>query len=100
MARAGHAQLERLTACETAPDLDHGQDGGRVRSQQIRRLVEVIIGASFADYVEPRRTAGRSWQDIAEELTADLRMRCRRLGLPEDVQISRETVRRWYMLPR
>ena len=70
-----------------------------MRSQQIRRLVELIIRKRIVDYVDPRRDAKQSWEQISEELTADLQARCRELGFPADVQISRETVRRWYKLP-
>lgn len=59
-----------------------------MRSQQIRKLVERILGVPFARWVQPRRDRGDSWDDISAELSAFL-----------EVKISRETVRRWYTLP-
>jgi len=60
-----------------------------VRSQQIRKLVERILGVAFVDWVGPRRATEppTSWDDISRELSDFL-----------EVQVSRETVRRWYLM--
>lgn len=58
-----------------------------MRSQQIRKLVERILGCTFVAWVEPRRAKGQSWDEIGQELSAFL-----------EVPVSRETVRRWYLL--
>jgi hypothetical protein len=70
-----------------------------MRSQQIRRFVELLLRQRFADYVDERRKAGRSYDDISYEITKELHRLCRELSFPEDVKVSGETVRRWYKLP-
>lgn len=83
------------------------RDGRRVRSQQIRAMAERILALRralealggdpdvddlrFVDWVAPRRATkddGQSWEDISAELSELL-----------GVQVSRETARRWYLLP-
>lgn len=79
-----------------------------MRSQQIRAMAERILAlrravealggdpnvddVRFVDWAEPRRGRsrddGESWDDISAELS-------RLLG----VKVSRETARRWYLLP-
>lgn len=69
-----------------------------MRSQQIRRFVELLLRSPFVPYVDERRAAGRSYDDISFEITARLHEMCRELGLPPDVKVSGETVRKWYLM--
>jgi hypothetical protein len=69
-----------------------------MRSQQIRRFVELLLRAPFKTYVSKRRDQGRSYDDISFEITNELQRLCREMGLPEDIKVSGETVRKWYLL--
>ena len=69
-----------------------------MRSQHIRRFVELLLRMPFDDYVEPRRAAGKSYDDISFELTAWLHDQLTEVGLPADIKVSGETVRRWHQL--
>lgn len=69
-----------------------------MRSQQIRRFVELLLHSKFSAYVGERRDRGQSYDDISYEITGYLRGLCREMGLPEDVKVSGETVRKWYLM--
>ena len=60
-----------------------------------RRLVELLLRMPFDDYAAPRRAAGMSYDNIAYELTAWLRALSVEVGLPADVSIGGEALRRW-----
>ena len=70
------------------------------RSRMEYRFTELILGQSMDQFIGPRRAQGKSFDDISVDLTNYLRSRRRALGLPEDIKVSGETVRRWYGLPR
>jgi hypothetical protein len=50
------------------------------------RLVELRLGRSLAGYVGERRAAGEDWRSIVREIGADA-----------GVEISRETLRSWFV---
>jgi hypothetical protein len=66
--------------------------GGRVQTRLALRYLDQLLQAkvhlTFAEWVGQRRDAGRQWYRIAAELS-DL----------TTVDISPETVRRWYENP-
>lgn len=69
-----------------------------MRSQHIRRFVELLLRMPFDEYVDPRRAAGASYDDISYELTTWLHQQCEEVGLPPDIKVAGETVRRWHQL--
>jgi hypothetical protein len=69
-----------------------------MRSQHIRRFVELLLRMPFDEYVQPKRDEGKSYDEISYELTLWLRQQCEELGLPADIKIAGETVRRWHLL--
>jgi hypothetical protein len=67
-----------------APATSEPGERPRVQRQLARKLAEVLLGMSVAEWVAPRKAAGQSWDKIARELTVAL-----------GTEISRETARRW-----
>ncbi|HEX7995560.1 MAG TPA: hypothetical protein VF506_16670 [Streptosporangiaceae bacterium] len=86
-------QIDTATVCETAVDQEPTA-GGRVQTRLalriLDRLLREMVGQTFRQWIEERRppepgAEQLQWYKVARELSALI-----------EVDVSPETVRRWY----